>query len=49
VNKLAVVGVFYTPTVIKWCVLHANYSEFIHNYNPLTEDDPYGVNLENAS
>jgi len=27
----------------------ANYSDFTHSNNPVTEDDPYGVNPDNAT
>jgi hypothetical protein len=28
---------------------HTNYSDFIHSNNPVTEDDPYGVNSDNVT
>ena len=30
-------------------VKHASCSDFTHSDNPVTEDDPYGVNLDNAT
>jgi len=28
---------------------HANCSDFIHSNNPVTEDNPYGINPDNAT